>query len=141
MDSHYTYSGAGKKVFWWLVANAVIPVLIPVVCIWGANWMFSFPNITFCDLFKNFMAQGYYIFSALTLICSLFEDYKALKYCIDPLQFIVIGILLTLTMGMFYLQYVNNQYLQSHYLQFMSVWVALVVYAIYLKYKIVISIK
>ncbi len=87
------------------------------------------------------MSQGYYIFSALTLICSLFEDYKILKYCINPLQFIVIGILLTLTMGMFYVHYINNLYLKNHFLQFMLVWIALVTYAIYLKYRIVLYKK
>lgn len=141
MFSRNIESTPNSKVFMWLLVNAIIPILIPVICIWGANWLFTRVTITFWNLFKNFMSQGYYIFSALTLICSLFEDYKILKYCINPLQFIVIGILLTLTMGMFYVHYINNLYLKNHFLQFMLVWIALVTYAIYLKYRIVLYKK
>ncbi len=127
-----------SKVLVWLLVNAIVPILIPVVCIWGADWFFRESTTGFWDLCKDFMFQGYYVFSALTLICSLFEDYRAMRYCVNTWHSIIIGVLMTLTMGMFYVQYINSCYLQSHYMQFMIVWGALVLYAILIKFQIVI---
>ncbi len=137
MNSRSTESSPIIKVLIWLLVNAIVPVLVPVVCIWGTDWMFGDSTTSFWNQFMVFMAQGYYIFSALTLFCSLFEDYKFMKSCASPLGYISMGFFLAITMGMFYYQYNNPLYLRSHYLQFFSLWLALVACAIYLKFQIV----
>lgn len=129
------------KVVVWLLVNAVIPVLVPALCIWMFDWMFDQSKISFWAQFMTFMAQGYYIFSALTLFCSLLEDYNMMKKCANPLGYMSIGSFLTITMIIFYYQYRNEQFLQNHYLQFMIIWLATVVCAIYLKYRIVLLKK
>lgn len=120
------------------MANALLPILAPVIfmCIiyWFQDGSFPF-LIVFLDLVKN----GFYVFSALSLIFSLLEDYPVLKMSgIGPLYGAGLMLLVIMTLYMFLLiQTKDSQYVSSHGIQFAVIWIATALSSIYAKYKLI----
>lgn len=127
-----------RKLLRWFVANALLPILAPVLFMSIIYWFQdgSFPlSIVFLDLVKN----GFYVFSALALIFSLIEDYPDLKMSgIGPLYGAFLMLLVVMTLYMFYLiQTKDSQYVSSHIPQFGIIWGLTALSAIYAKYKLI----
>ena len=126
------------KLFRWFIANAMLPILAPVLFLCIIYWFQdgSFPIWTvFLDLVKN----GFYVFSALSLIFSLLEDSPVLKVSgIGPLQGAGFMLLVVMTLYMFFLiQTKDSQYVSNHGLQFGVIWLFTAVSAFYAKYKLI----
>lgn len=127
-----------QKLFRWFMANALLPILAPVLFMCIIYWFQdgSFPLLSvFLDLVKN----GFYVFSALALIFSLLEDYPNLKMSgIGPLQGAGFMLLVVMTLYMFFLiQTKDSQYVSSHGLQFGAIWLLTALSAFYAKYKLI----
>ena len=128
--------------FWnlarWFCANTLLPIFVPVLCLCTIEF-FRDGTFPFGDTFVLFIRNGFYIFSALTLLFSLLEDYPLFK--LSGLGFVfgcLIMLSLVLTLLMFYFIETKNEfYINDHPIQFLSVWVASALLAIYAKYKIV----
>ena len=126
-----------QKLFRWFMANALLPILAPVIFMCVIDWFKdgSFPFLTwFLDLVKN----GFYVFSALALIFSLLEDYPVLKMSgIGPLFGAGLMLLTIMTLYMFLLiQTKDSQYVSGHGIQFGVIWVFSALSATYAKYKL-----
>lgn len=127
-----------KKLFSWFMANALLPILAPVLFMCAIDWFRdgSFPFLTlFLDLVKN----GFYVFSALALIFSLLEDYPDLKMSgIGPFFGAGFMLLTIMTLYVFLLiQTKDSQYVSSHGVQFGIIWIFSALSATYAKYKLI----
>ena len=126
------------KLFRWFIANTVLPVFIPVffMCVvdWFQDGSFSF-GTKFIELIKN----GFYIFSALTLVFSLIEDFPSFK--LSDIGFVdgcILMVAMIMTLVIFYkTQTGDSLYIQNHVLQFVVIWSFSAISAIIAKYKIV----
>lgn len=125
-----------KKIGLWFTMNAILPILVPVLFLAGGQWL-SDGTFPLKDLFFQLTDSGFYIFSAATLVFSLYEEYDVCKRCISILMqtFLVLMMLVTLTM--FY-QIQNNSadYVNEHYKQFFITWFMTALLAGIVKYKI-----
>lgn len=120
----------------WFMVNAVMPMLVPVLFLAAVDWFKdgAFPFVAYLQLM---LYNGFYIFSATSLIFSLLEDYRDFKLCVGPIMVTVLVILTMITLGMFYtIQSNDPQYLTTHSFQFILVWVISAAYSIYIKYCI-----
>ena len=124
-----------KRIFLWLFANALLPIAFPAFFLAFLAWIKdgSFPLI---DLTIQLIKEGFYVFSALTLVFSLYEDYDLTKRCITPMKQSWLGFMALLTSGMFYVMRQNPEYLSNNLFQFYAIWVATVVSATVIKYQI-----
>ena len=127
-----------KKLFGWFMANALLPILAPVIFMCTVYWFEdgSFPFITvFLELVRN----GFYVFSALALIFSLTEDYSDLKMSgIGPFYGALLMLIVILTLYMFFLiQTEDSLYVSNHGLQFGLVWLFTALVAFYAKFKLI----
>ena len=123
-----------KKLTLWFIANALLPIAVPVLFLAGLTW---FKNGTFpiWDITKSLVEHGFYIFSATALLFSLFEDYRSLKDCTTILDGVFIVLALAATCVMFQLSYSDVSYMASHLLQFILVWLFSAIYATILKIR------
>ena len=126
-----------QKLFRWFMANALLPILAPVLFMCIVYWFHdgSFP---FMEVLLKLIKNGFYVFSALALIFSLLEDYPKLKMSgIGPIQGAFYMLLVILTLYMFLLiQTKDSDYISSHGIQFGATWLATVISAFYAKYQI-----
>lgn len=127
-----------KRLFRWFMANALLPILAPVIFLCIINW-FQDGSFPFLAVFLNLVKNGFYVFSALALIFSLLEDYPDLKMSgIGPLYGAVLMLLVIMTLYMFLLiQTQDSQYVSSHSIQFGIIWIATALSSIYAKYKLI----
>lgn len=125
-----------RQLFMWFLANAILPILVPVICLCVASWLYdgSFP---FVEDFIALLEKGFYIFSALALIFSLFEESEKFRLCANAYEGMIIAGAILVTCIMFYLiETKDDQYIKTHVGQFLIIWFASAFYAGYLKYKL-----
>ena len=125
-----------KKLFLWLLANAILPILIPVLFLCFADLLVSniFP---FWDKTIKLFDEGFYIFSAATLVFSLVEEHSACEKCLRHHIIILLCVLLFCTGVMFCLKYYDNDYIQNHKIVFLSTWFATSLFAIIAKFEVI----
>lgn len=120
----------------WFMVNAVMPMLVPVLFLAAVDW-FKDGSFPFLTHLQSLLYNGFYIFSATSLIFSLLEDYREFKLCVGPMMVTILVILTMITLGMFYTIQSNNPgYLTTHSFQFIIVWLISAAYSIYIKYCI-----
>ena len=125
-----------RQLILWFLANAILPIVVPVLCLCTASWLYdgTFP---FGDDFMSLLEKGFYIFSALALIFSLFEESDKLKLCTNTYEGMIIAAAIVVTCIMFYLiETKDEQYIKNHISQFLMIWGASAFYASYVKYKL-----
>lgn len=127
-----------KNLSRWFMANALLPILAPVIFLCIVYW-FQDGSFPFLREFLNLVKNGFYVFSALALIFSLLEDYHLLKISgIGPIYGAGFMLLVIMTLYMFLLiQTKDSQYVSSHGIQFVIIWLATALSSIYAKYKII----
>lgn len=127
-----------QKLFRWFMANALLPILAPVLFMCIIYW-FQDGSFPFMDVLLKLTKNGFYVFSALALIFSLLEDYPKLRMSgIGPMQGALYMLLVIMTLYMFLLiQTKDADYISSHGIQFGATWLATVISAFYAKYQII----
>lgn len=128
-----------KKLIKWLVANGFLPILIPVLCL-CIPCLFKSNCFPFVSNFEKLFFNGFYIFSAMSLVLSLLEDYEVLNFCTKTWENIV---MVLLVLSLCYVFCLNEQdgrenYIPQHMWVYIIVWVANVVIASILKCKILL---
>lgn len=122
----------------WFLANAVFPIVIPILVLVAGDWFFA-DKIDIPVSAQKLLYEGFYIFSAMTLLFSLFEDYKAFQDSIKPVEAMILMIPMIGTCIIFYATERNGlTYFANHIIQFLSLWVVLALYAVFIKIKIII---
>ena len=125
-----------KKLLLWLIVNAILPIFVPVLFLATVVWI-SNGKFPCYDLFFDLINSGFYIFSALTLVFSLYEDFNICQRCIGLLMQTFLVVLMFLTLAMFYQMYNNSsEYISKHQFQFYTVWGVTAIFAGIVKYKI-----
>ena len=121
----------------WGVANAILPIVVPILVLAGGDWLFA-DNINLSQSLKKLIYEGFYIFSAMTLVFSLFEDYSAFQHSIKPVAGMILMLPMMATCIIFYATEKNNgvDYFSNHLMQFFCMWGILALYATFIKYKI-----
>lgn len=121
----------------WVFANAILPILVPVLILVGGDWFFA-DHINVSESLTKLVYEGFYIFSAMTLVFSLFEDYAVFQAEVKPVAGMLMMLPMMGTCIIFYATEKNGvDYFSSHIFQFFCMWGALAIYATYLKYRIV----
>lgn len=122
----------------WFLANAVFPILIPILVLVAGDWFFA-DKIIVPELVQKLFYEGFYIFSAMTLMFSLFEDFKTFQEALKPLEAMILMVPMIGTCIIFYATERNGlTYFADHLIQFFSLWVALAFYATFIKTKIIL---
>lgn len=132
-----------QKLILWLLANSILPILIPVVCLCIPP-LFNVSEFPFQKNFLKLLSDGFYIFSALALILSLIEDWKVLNFCTKFYDGIIMTLFLGATCIMFCLIEANsnsNSYIDEHLVTFITIWFGTAGYATYIKYRILSHYK
>lgn len=126
-----------KKILLWLIANAVLPIVFPAFFLAIVAWIKdgSFPLV---QLTVQLIQEGFYVFSALTLVFSLYEDYDLTKRCVTPMMQSWLVFMSVLTSLMFYVmrQDPSAEYMSKNLFQFFTIWILTAISAITVKYKI-----
>lgn len=126
-----------KRILLWLIANAVLPIVFPAFFLAIVAWIKdgSFPLI---QLIIQLIQEGFYVFSALTLVFSLYEDYDLTKRCVTPMMQSWLVFMSVLTSLMFYImrQDPSSEYMSKNLFQFYMIWGLTTISAITVKYKI-----
>lgn len=126
-----------KKIFLWLLVNAILPMAIPAFLLALVEWFIT-EEFPIRNIFIELLNSGFYIFSAATLIFSLYEEYDVCKKCIGLLMQSWLVVLIFVTLGMFYqIQNKDTSYLENHNLQFGITWFMTAISAGIVKYKII----
>ena len=78
------------------------------------------------------------MFSALTLVFSLYEDYDLTKRCVTPMMQSWLVFMSVLTSLMFYVmrQDPSAEYMSKNLFQFFTIWILTAISTITVKYKI-----
>lgn len=126
-----------KKILAWFLVNALLPIILPVLFLSVVKW-FNNGTFPFIDLFFTLIGNGFYIFSAATLIFSLYEDYNICKKCIGIIMQTCLVVMLIITLWMFYMiQQETARYVSEHQIQFYITWLMTALFAGIGKYRIV----
>lgn len=126
-----------RKLFRWFIANALLPILAPVIFVCIISW-FRDGSFPFIDVFLELVKNGFYVFSALSLIFSLLEDYPNLKMSgMGPIMGAFNMLLVIMTLYVFLLiQTKDPQYVSSHAIQFGVIWLLTALSAFYAKFNL-----
>jgi hypothetical protein len=126
-----------RKLFRWFIANTLLPILAPVLFLCTISW-FKDGSFPFVEVFLDLVKNGFYVFSALSLIFSLLEDYPNLKMSgMGPVQGAFNMLLVIMTLYVFLLiQTKDSQYVSSHALQFAVIWILTALSAFYAKFNL-----
>ncbi len=125
-----------KNIVYWILANAFLPIISPVLFGAGIKWLDN-RTFPFVELFFNLIDNGFYIFSAASLIFSLYEEYDICKRCISLIMQTILVLLLLIASGMFYIIYNKNEdYVSQHHMQFYLIWFLTALCACFVKYSI-----
>ena len=126
-----------RKLFRWFIANTLLPILAPVLFLCTISW-FKDGSFPFVEVFLELVKNGFYVFSALSLIFSLLEDYPNLKMSgMGPVQGAFNMLLVIMTLYVFLLiQTKDSQYVSSHALQFAVIWILTALSAFYAKFNL-----
>lgn len=125
-----------KKILSWFLVNAFLPIVSPVLFLAIVAW-FSEGTFPIVDLFFNLIDNGFYIFSAATLIFSLYEEYSICEKCIGIVMQTCLVLMLIVTLGMFYMIHKETvYYVNQHHTQFYLTWLMTAIFAGVGKYRI-----
>lgn len=126
------------KILRWFMVNAVMPMLVPVLFLAIVDW-FKDGSFPFWAHLQSLLFNGFYIFSATSLMFSLLEDYREFKMCVGPVMVAFLVVLTMMTLGMFYIIQSNDpNYLTTHSLQFIIVWAVSAAFSIHVKRRIIL---
>lgn len=124
------------KIVTWFLVNALLPIIVPVLFLASMAWLED-GNFPFATLFLDLVNSGFYMFSAATLVFSLYEEYGICEKCIKPIMQTVLVLLMLATLFMFYKnQKETADYVNSHQLQFYTIWGFTALFAGIVKYRI-----
>lgn len=124
------------KITSWFAVNAFLPIIVPVLFLAIVAW-FEDGTFPFWCLFVDLINSGFYIFSAATLIFSLYEEYGICKKCITPIMQTILVLLMIASLFMFYkIQKETKDYVNDHRLQFYIIWLVTASCAAITKFKI-----
>lgn len=125
-----------SKIAAWFAVNALLPIIVPVLFLAIVSW-FGDGTFPFMRLFMDLINSGFYIFSAATLIFSLYEEYGVCEQCIKPGMQTILVLLMIASLFMFYkIQTETDSYVKGHQLQFYIIWGATAMSAAIAKFKI-----
>lgn len=121
----------------WLIANAVLPIVFPAFFL-ATMALIQVGTFPLFQLIGQLIQEGFYVFSALTLVFSLYEDYDLAKRCISILMQSWIVFISMFTSLMFYVmrQDTAADYMSKNLFQFYAAWGVTVLTAVNVKYKI-----
>ena len=126
----------GKQIALWFLVNTILPIIVPALFLAIIPWLRdgSFP---FIPISVQLIKEGFYIFSALTLVFSLYEDYRILKMCVGPLLQTFIVLMAIATLIMFYImrQGSSEEYMSHNLPQFCVIWAVTAILAIIVKFR------
>lgn len=127
-----------KKVGVWLLVNAILPIVLPVIIIrFGEFFSSDLVDSKLEDKFDFLIKDGFYIFSACTLVFSLVEDF--FKRCsfskLDMVLCVVLTICFILTAIFFWQSYSDPEkvFIQEHRILFFSVWIVTALFSTFTK--------
>jgi len=129
-----------KKLITWFFANTVLPIVVPVFFWCLFEWIQDGNGgFLLINKFTKLVMDGFYVFSALTLLFSLIEDSRVFKFAGIGVGYGAgIMVLVIITLWMFYqIKVKDASYIESHSIQFILVWCITVASAIYAKYRII----
>jgi hypothetical protein len=124
------------KLIRYILLNAVLPTIVPALTFAIAAWFIngSFP---FWDSFWKLWYDGFYIFSVLALVFSLYDERNnVLKAAIGIWFQSFVVVLALFTLIFFYKSYGNESFVSEHLWQSYSIWVLTVIVTTLTKYKI-----
>lgn len=122
----------------WLLANAILPIVAPILVLLIGDWLFG-GIVELSTAIKKLMYEGFYIFSAMTLLFSLIEDFETFQKAIKPLAAMILMLPIVGTCVIFYMTEKNGlDFFANHLTQFFVLWGALVAYAAFIKIKTII---
>lgn len=125
-----------KNLILWLFVNAILPICVPALFLAAAEWI-SDGAFGFIELLISLSNSGFYIFSAATLVFSLYEEFSICRKCIGLIMQTLLVVLMFITLAMFYKIYNgSNEYVSNHQTQFYVIWMLTAVCAGTAKYKI-----
>lgn len=123
-----------KKMLLWITANAILPILVPAIFLSALQW-FREGTFPLDQIFMDLIRDGFYIFSAMALLFSLFEDYSVFKHCTSALSGVLITLFVLCTCGIFYFSMSDPHYMENNLSQFSIIWGSSALYAGILKYR------
>ncbi|MDE6768497.1 MAG: hypothetical protein K2J78_02095 [Muribaculaceae bacterium] len=127
----------GKQLLLWFIVNAILPIVFPALILAVMAWFDdgSFPIV---GLLQQLIGEGFYVFSALTLVFSLYEEYGLLKRCVGLWMQTWLVFMAMATSLVFYQMRQGNpvEYMVNHQFQFYSIWLMTAIPAFVIKYKI-----
>lgn len=126
------------KILLWLLVNAVLPIVIPALFLAMVAWIKdgTFPIVPICI---QLLQKGFYVFSALALVFSLYEEYGMVKLCVGPLTQTWLVMMAFATLIMFYMmrQDEPESYMAKNLPQFIIIWCLTAISATVIKYRII----
>ena len=125
----------------WILANAVLPIVLPVAFIWGMEMLLDGKS-NFTLIFVKLLGEGFYIFSSLTLACSLLEDYEVFQKTIKWYEVTLITVLMIATGIMFF--YIERQvpgYFDKNFSIFVWMWIGLALISSEVKLRMILKKK
>lgn len=126
-----------KRLSWWLLASALLPLLIPVFVLMIGDELVGNAGSGVLPVILKLIMEGFYVFSSLTLFFSLFEDYEAFVKSTHPALMLIMTIPIFIICVIFYkIDQEGITYMQQHTALFAWSWGLLIAYATFLKYKI-----
>ena len=124
----------------WLSANALAPIILPVFFLYAVKLLQGEQDVSFCILFQQLLAEGFYIFSSLALACSLLEDYKVFNKTINWIEAALITSFMIAIGYIFYqVKFVNENYFMEHFNVFLMVWIPLAIVSSELKFRMILK--
>lgn len=126
-----------KQITFWFLANALFPMIIPAFFLAIVAW-FSDGTFPFGKQFCLLIDSGFYIFSAASLVFSLYEEYNICEKCVGILMQTCVVLLMIATLGMFYkIQNESIDYIENHRIQFYIIWTMTALLSGIIKYKMI----
>ena len=123
----------------WMLANAFIPILLPVAFVWGMEMLLDGTS-DFRNIFMTLLGKGFYIFSSLTLACSLLEDYDVFQKTIKWYEVAAITTLMIAIGIMFYwMERREPGYFMRSFEVFKWMWVGLALLSSEIKLRMILN--
>lgn len=120
----------------WLLADAILPMLVPVATLALGNAFWA-DRIDVLGSANKLLYEGFYIFSSMALVFSLFEDYSTFQKAISPVLAMFLMAPMFATCLIFYESQKHDSYFVTHLWLFFGTWMSLLIYATYIKIKMI----
>ena len=126
-----------KQITLWFSVNALFPMAIPALFLAIVAW-FSDGTFPLIKQFSLLIDSGFYIFSAASLVFSLYEEYDICEKCVGILMQTCVVLLMIATLGMFYkIQNESIDYIENHRTRFYIIWTMTALLSGIIKYKMI----